>query len=249
MAGDGFLLRTEVLTKDFGGLRALDGVNFALRPGELRAVIGPNGAGKTTFFNLITGLFPPSAGRIYFRGEDITGLPPHRVARKGIGRTMQITSLFSGLSVYENIWIAAQARRRFFNPLVHFSSLREVARKTNEVLELIGLQDKRDELASNLSHGDQRLLEIGLALSTGPSLILLDEPTAGLGIQETGEVARTIKALARTMTIILVEHDMDVVMSVAEIITVLDQGGILEEGPPEAIRRSARVREVYLGAE
>lgn len=249
MGDDGLLLRTEGLTKSFGGLKALDGIDFTLTPGELRAVIGPNGAGKTTFFNLITGLLPPTDGRIFFREEEITGLPPHRVSQKGIGRTLQLTSLFPGLSVYENVWIAAQSRRRFFNPLVHFSRLRDVERKTHEVLDLIGLQDKRDELASNLSHGDQRLLEIGLALGTNPSLLLLDEPTAGLGTQETAEVARTIKAFSKRTTIIIVEHDMDVVMSVADTITVLDQGRIIAEGPPEEIRRSEKVRGVYLGAE
>ena len=249
MGSDGSLLRTEGLAKSFGGLRALDGVDCALRSGELRAVIGPNGAGKTTFFNLITGLLPPTAGRIFFKGEEITGLPPHRVARKGIGRTLQITSLFPGLTVYENVWIAAQSRRRFFNPFVHFSSLKDVERKAHEVLEVLGLRDKRHELASNLSHGDQRLLEIGLALSTSPSLLLLDEPTAGLGVQETREVARMIKGFARNTTIILVEHDMDVVMSVADTITVLDQGRVIAEGTPEEIQRSPRVREAYLGVE
>jgi len=249
MGSNGPLLRTQGLTKSFGGLTAVVGVDFALAPGELRAVIGPNGAGKTTFFNLLTGLLPPSAGRIFFREEEITGLPPHRVARKGIARTLQVTSLFPGLSAYENVWVAAQSSRRFFNPFVHFSRLRDVERKTHEVLDLIGLQRKRDQLASNLSHGDQRLLEIGLALSTSPSLLLLDEPTAGLGPQETAEITRTIKAFARGTTIIIVEHDMDVVMSVADTITVLDQGRIIAEGPPEAIRQSEKVREVYLGVE
>src|SRR5881296_3402657 len=156
MDPDHALLRTEGLTKSFGGLTAVADVNFALAPGEVRAVIGPNGAGKTTFFNLLTGLLPPSGGRIFFRGQDITGLPAHRVARKGIARTLQVTSLFPGLSVQDNVWVAAQARRRFFNPFVHWSRLRDVERKTQEVLELIGLQAQRDELASNLSHGDQR---------------------------------------------------------------------------------------------
>jgi branched-chain amino acid transport system ATP-binding protein len=249
MGNNGPLLRTEGLTKSFGGLTAVAGVDFALTAGEFRAIIGPNGAGKSTFFNLITGLLPPSAGRIFFREEEITGLPPHRVARKGIGRTLQITSLFPGLSVYENVWIAAQSHRRFFNPFIHFSRLRDVEAKTNEVLDLIGLQDKRDEFASNLSHGDQRLLEIGLALSTSPSLLLLDEPTAGLGPQETTEVTRMIKEFAKRTTIIIVEHDMEVVMSVADTITVFDQGRIIAQGPPEAIRRSEKVREVYLGVE
>src|SRR5262245_687619 len=247
MDPDRALLRTEGLTKSFGGLTAVSDVTFALAPGELRAVIGPNGAGKTTFFNLLTGLLPPSTGRIFFRNEEITGLPAHRVARKGIARTLQITSLFPGLTVYDNVWVAAQSGRRFFNPFIHFSRLRDVEQKTREVLDLIGLQNRAGELASNLSHGDQRLLEIGLALSTSPSLLLLDEPTAGLGPQETAEIARTIKAFARQTTIVIVEHDMDVVMSLADTITVLDQGRIIAEGPPEAIQRSEKVREAYLG--
>jgi branched-chain amino acid transport system ATP-binding protein len=249
MADSAALLRTEGLTKYFGGLTAVAGVDFTVAPGQLRAVIGPNGAGKTTFFNLLTGLLPPSAGRIVFRGEEITGLPAHRVARKGIARTLQVTSLFPGLTVHDNVWVAAQARRRFFNPFVHFSRLRDVERKTRDVLELIGLDKQADELASNLSHGDQRLLEIGLALSTNPALLLLDEPTAGLGPQETAEIARTIKTFAEGTTVIIVEHDMDVVMSLADTITVLDQGRILAEGSPEEIRQSNKVREAYLGVE
>ena len=249
MSRDGLLLKTAGLSKNFGGLKAVDGVDFALEAGDLRAVIGPNGAGKTTFFNLITGLFPPTSGRIHFRGEDITGFAPHRVSQKGIGRTLQLTSLFSGLTVRENVWIAAQSRHRFFNPLVHYSKLRDVAEKTREVLRLLGLAEKSDEVVANLSHGDQRLLEIGVALSTSPALLLLDEPTAGLSPRETQEITQTIRALSKGITIVIVEHDMDVIMSVANTITVLDQGRIIAEGSPEAIRGDPRVREAYLGAD
>ncbi len=249
MAEDGALLRTRQLTKVFGGLRAVDGVDFAIEPGELRAVIGPNGAGKTTFFNLITGLFPPTAGRIFFRGEDITGLPAHRVARRGIGRTLQVTSLFPNLTVFENVWIAAQARRRILNPLVHFARLRDVEQRTRDVLERLDLADQAGEIVANLSHGDQRLLEIGVALATQPQLLLLDEPTAGLGPAETEEVAKTIRSLGGGTTMILVEHDMDVVMSVADSITVLDQGRVIAEGPPARIQQDTRVREAYLGTD
>jgi len=247
MSDDNILLRTTGLTKTFGGLRAVDGVEFSLLERELRALIGPNGAGKSTFFNLITGLMAPTEGRIFFRGEDITDLPAHRVAQKGVGRTLQITSVFPGLTVYDNVWIAAQARRRFFNPLIKFTRLRDVAARTTEILNLLGLDGPRNELAANLSHGDQRLLEIGIALSARPALLLLDEPTAGLSPRETQAVTRMIKALAANTTIILVEHDMDVVMSVADSITVFDQGRVIAEGPPDAIQRSEKVKQVYLG--
>src|SRR3972149_868188 len=249
MSRDGLLLKTAGLSKNFGGLKAVDGVDFALEAGDLRAVIGPNGAGKTTFFNLITGLFPPTSGRIHFRGEDITGFAPHRVSQKGIGRPLQLPSLFSGLTVRENVWIAAQSRHRFFNPLVHYSRLRDVEEKTREVLRLLGLLEKSDEVVANLSHGDQRLLEIGVALSTSPALLLLDEPTAGLSPTETQEITQTIPAPSNGITIVIVEHDMDVIMAVANTITVMDQGRVIAEGSPEAIRKNPRVREAYLGAD
>jgi len=243
----GPLLETRGLTRAFGGLVAVDRVDFVLQPGELRAVIGPNGAGKTTFFNLISGLLRPTAGRVVFRGEDVTGLPAHRVAQRGIARTLQVTSVFAGMTVRENLWIAAQRRRRFYNPFVPATRMRDVQGRVDEVLELLDLRPLGDEPVGNLSHGHQRLVEIGIAVCTDPQLLLLDEPTSGLAQQESGEVARLVKDLKRFCTIVLVEHKMDIVMGIAERITVFAEGRILAEGPPEAIAGNRAVQEVYLG--
>lgn len=241
------LLETQGLSKAFGGLLAVNRVDFSLRQGELRAIIGPNGAGKTTFFNLISGLLHPTAGRILFRQEEITGLPAHRVARRGIARTLQITSIFAGMTVLENLWMAAQRRRRFFNPLLPASRMADVRDRVEEVLALLGLGDLADELAANLSYGHQRLVEIGIAISTDPQLLLLDEPTSGLSGKESGEVAALVKDLKRLCTIILVEHKMDVVMGIADRVTVFAEGRILADGSPEEISNNRSVQEIYLG--
>lgn len=246
--GTDLLLETEGLSKAFGGVLALDRVNFALPQGELRAVIGPNGAGKTTFFNLISGLLRPTAGRIRFRGEDITGLPPHRLARRGIARTLQITSIFPGMTVQENIWMAAQRRRRLYNPLVPASRMSDVRDRVEEVLRLLSLQGLADEPVANLSHGHQRLVEVGIAISTEPRLLLLDEPTSGLSVEESGEVASFIRDLKRLCTTILVEHKMDVVMGIADRVTVFAGGQIFAEGSPEEISGNKAVQEIYLGS-
>ncbi len=247
MAAD-LLLETRGLSKAFGGLMAVDRVDFALAREELRAVIGPNGAGKTTFFNLISGLLRPTAGHILFRGEDITGLPSHRVARTGIARTLQMTSIFAGMTVRENIWMAAQRRRRFYNPLMPASRMADVRQRVDEVLGLLRLVDIADEVAANLSHGHQRLIEIGIAISTNPQLLLLDEPTSGLSAEESAEVAALVKHLRRLCTIILVEHKMDVVMGIADRVTVFAEGRVFAEGSPEEISNHRGVQEIYLGA-
>lgn len=246
--GTDLLLETEGLSKAFGGVLALDRVNFALPQGELRAVIGPNGAGKTTFFNLISGLLRPTAGRIRFRGEDITGLPPHRLARRGISRTLQIISIFPGMTVRENIWMAAQRRRRFYNPLVPASWMSDVADRVGQVIRLLNLQGLADEPVANLSHGHQRLVEVGIAISTEPRLLLLDEPTSGLSARESAEVASFIRDLKRLCTIILVEHKMDVVMGIADRVTVFAEGRIFAEGSPEEVSGNKAVQEIYLGS-
>ncbi|MGH7332140.1 MAG: ABC transporter ATP-binding protein [Candidatus Rokuibacteriota bacterium] len=240
------ILETRGLTRAFGGLLAVNGVDFAVPEGEIRAVIGPNGAGKTTFFNLISGVLPPTSGQICFRGEDITGLPAHRISQKGIARTVQITSIFPTLTVTENIWLGAQSRGRL-HPLASPAKMRAVRRQVEEVIALAGLHEQAGAEAAELSHGDQRLLEIALALSTQPRLLLLDEPTAGLSAKETRDMVRVVKQLSSRQTIVIVEHDMDVVMELADVITVLHMGKVLAEGPPPATRSNPLVQEVYLG--
>ena len=245
--GTDLLLETQGLSKVFGGLLAVDRVDFALPRGELRAIIGPNGAGKTTFFNLISGLLRPTAGRILFRRMDITGFPVHRVARCGIARTLQITSIFAGMTVRENLWMAAQRRRRFYNPLSPASRMADVRDRVDEVLGRLNLNDIAGEVAANLSHGAQRLVEIGIAVSTDPQLLLLDEPTSGLSGKESTEVAALVKDLKRLCTIVLVEHKMDIVMGIADRVTVFAEGRVFAEGSPEEISNNRAVQEIYLG--
>ena len=242
------LLRTEGLVKAFGALLAVDNVDFVLPRREIRAIIGPNGAGKTTFFNLLTGHLAATEGTILFGGQKISGLSPAHISHKGIARSYQITNIFPNFSTFENIRLAVQSRNRFHSPFVHISSLRDVDEKTWNILTLLGLEGKAEVTAPNLSHGDQRLLEIGIALATDPVLLLLDEPTAGMGVADTAETAKLIKRISKEqdLTIILVEHDMDVVMEVADVITVLQAGRILAEGPPEEIKMNAKVQEAYL---
>jgi branched-chain amino acid transport system ATP-binding protein len=225
---------------------AVDGLDFTVRAGEIRAVIGPNGAGKTTLFNLITGVLPPSRGQIRFRGEDITGLPAHRISQKGLARTVQVTSIFPTLTVTENVWLGAQSRG-WLNPFARPAAMETVRGQVEEVIALVGLTAEADAEAAELSHGDQRLLEIALALSTRPDVLLLDEPTAGLSAKETRDMVRVVRQLAARQTIVIVEHDMDVVMELADIITVLHMGRTLAEGPPQATRDNRLVQEVYLG--
>jgi branched-chain amino acid transport system ATP-binding protein len=246
-SGNGVLLTLEKVCKSFGGLIAVNHASIEVRKGELRALIGPNGAGKTTLLNLITGIHTATAGRILFKGEDITRLPPDRISHRGISRTLQITSLFSGLTVYENIWAAAQSRRRFFNPLARPERWTDVREKTEGMLELTGLADKAQTVCSELSYGDQRILEVGIALSTDPELLLLDEPTAGLSTQESMALVKRIRAMLLGQTIVLVEHDMGVVMELSDRITVLHYGDVLAEGTPAEIMGNDQVRKVYLG--
>ncbi|MCL5966832.1 MAG: ABC transporter ATP-binding protein [Deltaproteobacteria bacterium] len=242
------ILQLEKVCKSFGGLMAVDSVSLSVRDGELRALIGPNGAGKTTLLNLVTGIRTADSGRILFRGEEITRLSPDRISRKGISRTLQITSLFPGLSVYENIWAAVQSRKRFLNPFVKAGRWRDVGEKTEEMLELTGLAGKAHTVCSELSYGDQRILEMGIALSTEPALLLLDEPTAGLSTQESMALVRKMRSMLRGRTILLVEHDMGVVMELSDSITVLHYGRVLAEGTPAEIMANEEVHKVYLGA-
>jgi branched-chain amino acid transport system permease protein len=244
--GEGPLLESRGLTMRFGGLAAVDGVDFQVRRGELRAVIGPNGAGKTTFFNMLTGVLPPTGGRVVFKGRDITALPPHVVSRLGLARSYQVTNIFAELTVFENLRIAAQSRVTTFSLWRDAEGLAEVTARAERLLARLGLGAKRDLPAGALSHGEQRYLEIGIALATEPEFLLLDEPTAGMSPEETRQTAEFIRALAGTVTIVLVEHDMEVVMGVSDRITVLNYGKVLAEGSPAEIRENPDVRRVYL---
>ena len=233
------ILETKELCKNFGSLEAVCRVDLNLEKGELRSIIGPNGAGKTTFFNVLTGMLAPSSGDILFKGESIAGLPPHQVAKKGIGRSFQITSIFPQLTVYENILI----------PSMLYYSKNEAINRTWEILEDVDLKDKANVIAANLSHGDQRHLDIGIALTTKPELLLLDEPTSGMPPEESIRTVKLIQRLKseRGYTIILIEHKMDIVLSVSDRITVLSLGEKIAEGTPSEIQASDEVQKAYLG--
>ena len=240
------VLRTEALTVRFGGLLALNSVNFEVQRGEIRALIGPNGAGKSTFFNCLTGVRRPTAGRIIFDGEDITGLPPDRISQKGIARSYQITNILPNVTVLENVRIAAQSRRHAWNMFKHHSTFRDLHEEAEAALGAVGLLGKSDELAANLSHGEQRNLEIGIALATKPKLLCLDEPTAGMSAAETRDTMELVRRIAKDLTIVIVEHDMPLVMELANRITVFHYGEVLADGPPAEIQGNPRVQEVYL---
>ena len=240
------MLRTEGLTVQFGGLTALNRVSFAVAPGEIRAVIGPNGAGKSTLFNCLTGVLRPTGGRIVLAGEDITGLPPHAISHKGIARSYQITNILPGSTVLENVRIAAQSRHHGWSLWRHHLAYPDLVERSRRVLAAVGLEGKEEELASNLSHGEQRTLEIGIALATEPRLLCLDEPTAGMSAAETRATVELVRRIAADYTILIVEHDMEVVMGLARTITVLHYGEVLAEGTPAEIQANARVQEVYL---
>jgi branched-chain amino acid transport system ATP-binding protein len=244
--GAASILRTEGLTVRFGGLTALNNVNVAVQQGEIRAVIGPNGAGKSTFFNCLTGVIRPTGGRILFDGDDITGLLPDRISRKALARSYQITNIMPGATVLENVRIAAQSRRHGWSLLRHHRAYTDVLEKSRAVLASVGLLEKDDELAANLSHGEQRNLEIGIALATEPKLLCLDEPTAGMSVAETHATVELVRRIAADLTILIVEHDMEVVMGLARTITVLHYGEVLAEGSPAEIQANPRVQEVYL---
>jgi branched-chain amino acid transport system ATP-binding protein len=241
------ILSLTNVSKSFGGLLAVNQASLSVQKGELRALIGPNGAGKTTLLNLITGIYPASRGEILFKNEVITRLRPDQISHRGISRTLQITSLFAGLTVYENIWAAVQSRKRFFNPFIRAFKWQDVREKTEQMLELTGLRDKAQLICSELAYGEQRILEMGIALSTGPDLLLLDEPTAGLNTQESMALVKKMRAMLSGQTIVLVEHDMGVVMELADRISVLHYGTILAEGSAEEIKNNEEVKKVYLG--
>ncbi len=245
------LLETRGLGRAFGALQAVAGVDLAVQPGELRAIIGPNGAGKTTLFHLISGLLPPTAGRVLFRGDDVTALPAPARCRRGISRTFQITSIFPELSVLENVRIAVQLRTGGNFRFIGGRTLIEASeRRAQDSLGALGLLDRAEAPAATLPHGDQRLLEIAMAVAQEPDLLLLDEPTQGLSPEDTVATVAVIRRIARErgLTIILVEHDMDVVFDLADRISVLHFGQLIAEDTPDRIRANADVQTAYLGA-
>jgi branched-chain amino acid transport system ATP-binding protein len=241
-------LHIQNIHKDFSGLKVLTGVDFQVREKERHAVIGPNGAGKTTLFNIISGKFKPSSGAILFQGRDISGKPPHTLNRHGLSRSFQITNVFQELSVFDNILSGVRSRYglryNFFKNPIHDRSITE---KSEAIIEQVGLVSVKDQPASSLSYGQQRALEIGITLSTEPELILLDEPTAGMTREETEQAIQMIDQVTAGHTLIIIEHDMEVVFSLADTISVLHYGTILVSDSPEKIRNDQRVKDAYLG--
>jgi branched-chain amino acid transport system ATP-binding protein len=242
------ILRVESLAKRFGGLQALGGVDLSVAQGEFRAIIGPNGAGKSTLFNTMTGLLRPDAGRVSFEGREVTGKPPHLLARMGVGRTFQITSIFHDLSALENVQVARLAHARRAWSVWPRAKLLHVER-AQELLALVGLAASTGRLAGTLSHGDQKRLELAIALAGEPRLLLLDEPTAGMAAQERIESITLVHRLARELGLscVFTEHDMAVVFAVASRITVMHLGRVLAEGTPAEVRSRPEVQQVYLG--
>jgi len=244
------LLRVENASKQFGSLVAVDNVSMNVEPGELRAVIGPNGAGKTTFFNLISGFLNPTSGRIVFDNEDITALEPAQRVWKGIARTFQITEVFPELTVRENLRVPVEVAAGYrLRPWLSQDGDGEMRARVTELMDMSGLADKADRLVGELSHGDQRATEIMMALALKPRLLLLDEPTAGMGDQETYDITQLIRKLHRNqkLTIVLIEHDMRVVFHLADRIMVLAEGKLLAEGTPKEIAANEAVQAAYLG--
>ncbi|HEX9821071.1 MAG TPA: ABC transporter ATP-binding protein [Methylomirabilota bacterium] len=243
------MLETRKLTRWFGGLAAMNGVNLAVARGEVRSIIGPNGAGKTTLFNLITGALPPTSGRIFLEGRDVTGLAPPAIFRLGVVRSFQVSHVFPRLSVRENVELLVYGRLRASGS--PFGRVRQsraaVEARVTSALERLGIRDRAGEPVATLSHGDRRLVEIAMVIAAEPALLLLDEPTAGMSPEETRHTATLLRGLAPAITLVIVEHDMSVVMSISDRISVLHRGEVLAEGPPAEIRANRAVQEAYLG--
>ena len=241
------LFETKNLSKNFGGLQVLNRLDLSLPEGQLTCIIGPNGAGKTTLFNVISGRYSPSSGQVFFKGKDISGLKPHVISQMGLIRSFQITNVFTFLTVRENVRLACQSRLQQKVSLIKPAASFGLEKKTGDILERIGLLPHGDKLAGELSHGDQRHLEIAMALATNPKLLLLDEPTSGMSPAETMETMDLIREISQTVTLLLIEHDMNLVMNISQKIIVLDYGNKIAEGTPEEIEKNSEVRRVYLG--
>lgn len=246
------ILEVRGVTRSFGGLRALQDVAFSVEKGEIRAVIGPNGAGKSTLFNVMTGLLAPDSGEVLFNGERISGVPPHRVIRKGIGRSFQITNIFQRMTVFENVQVALFANHgKSRNPFGLARRYPTIAAEALAILSQVGLAEKHEMSASILSHGDQKRLEIAISLASRPKLLMLDEPTAGMSRFESRETVALLQRISREqgLTLIFTEHDMDIVFAISEKIMVLQQGAVIADGTPAEIKANPEVRKAYLGEE
>jgi len=244
------MFRVEQLRKSFGGLVAVNDVSFELAKGELSSIIGPNGAGKTTLFNLMTGHIKPDRGQINFEGKDITGLPPHKICRRGIGRSFQRTNIFPRLSAFDNVQVALMSwQRKSRNIFIKSENL--MRKEADKILDSIGLGEKKETIAGLLSHGDQRRLELGITLGTHPRLILLDEPTAGMSPEESNKTVELIQRLVRErdLTLLFIEHDMEVVFGISEKVRVMHLGVIIAEGTPDKVRGNGEVQRIYLAEE
>jgi branched-chain amino acid transport system ATP-binding protein len=243
------LLETHDLTKSFGALTAVNAVNLRVEAGTLHSIIGPNGAGKTTLFNLLTGTFAPSSGRVFFEQKDITGTPAHRIAHLGLARSFQRTNVFPAFSLLDNVWVAAFACSKSWRGLLWRRTDRyaDVMELCKTALADVGLLEKAQQPAREISHGEQRQLELAIALAAAPRVLLLDEPAAGLSPEETRRMVALVRSLKGRYTIVLIEHKMDIIMNVSDRISVMHFGALIAEGTPEEIQRNAEVRRAYLG--